>query len=166
MKRLVRVKTGAEAGLLAGAAVALFFFVLDLLAIHPFSTPTALAARWFGPGGYEIDVSMLARASAFIGSAFKLAVYTVSHFLAFAALGALAGGVADWSRGLGSSLGTGALFGLTVCSAVFYGGNLLFGGAVLSQLPGLPSVLAANLVAGLVIGGMMHWAVTAHSTPD
>jgi len=158
MERLDRVKAGSEAGILAAATVALLFFVLDLFSIQPFATPGFLATRWFGPGGYEIDVNVIARVSAIIAGGFQILVYTLFHFLTFAVLGIVAAFGLRWTAGPTRSLLQGAIFGLTICSTTFYLGSFLLGGLVFSDLPGFPAVLAANILAGLVIGGVLHWA--------
>ncbi len=80
------VREGIVAGIVGGAAVALWFLVADVATSQLFYTPTALGeavGRMFGlaPG----------RAAAFIG-------YTVLHFAAFCALGIVATAIVHRSR--------------------------------------------------------------------
>jgi hypothetical protein len=51
---------------------------------------------------------------------------------------------------------SGAIFGVTVGSAVFYGCLALVGEQVLADLPGPMSVLLANLLAGAIMGGFVQ----------
>ena len=72
------VRDGVIAGLIGGASVAIWFFVVDLIAGHPFYTPAVLGAAVLsilGPGQDSM--------------AFHVAFYTVFHFAAFSLLGVL-----------------------------------------------------------------------------
>src|SRR5207245_1541458 len=76
MKRPLQgvVVQGAVGGVLAGSIVALWFFVVDLLAGQPFHAPAALAAALFHQEAAQATVRLIAS-------------YTVLHFGAFALLG-------------------------------------------------------------------------------
>ena len=72
-----RFKRGAVAGLLGAAVVAAWFFVLDLVAGHPFRTPAALGSSLlFGKSTIEM-------------SARVIIAYTVFHLAAFLLAGLL-----------------------------------------------------------------------------
>lgn len=72
-----RFKRGAVAGLLGAAAVAMWFFVLDVVAGRPFQTPAALGSSLlFGISAIEI-------------SARVIIAYTVFHFVSFVLAGIL-----------------------------------------------------------------------------
>ena len=72
-----RFKRGLVAGLLGALAVAVWFFVLDLVAGHPLQTPAALGSSLlFGKSTIEM-------------SARVIIAYTVFHFLAFILAGLL-----------------------------------------------------------------------------
>lgn len=156
-----RAALGAEAGLLAGTGVALLFLIQDSVTLAPLSTPEALASTLFGPVGYSMDDGLVAQAVGMAVYGFRLLSYTLLHFLAFALLGV---GAAFALRGVSwlASLGGGALYGLTACSAVFYGTRLVLESPVMLEQLGVPSVLIANVVAGTIMGGGLHLV----SNPD
>lgn len=72
-----RFKRGAVAGLLGAAVVAVWFFVLDVVAGQPFQTPAALGSSlFFGKTAIEM-------------SARTIVGYCVFHFVAFMLVGVL-----------------------------------------------------------------------------
>ena len=159
-----RAALGAEAGLLAGAGVALLFLVQDSVSLAPMSTPEALATTLFGPVAFSMDDGLVAQAAGMAVYGFRLLSYTLLHFLAFSLLGvgaAFALGGASWL----ASLGGGALYGLTACSAVFYGTRLFLESPVMLEQVSVPSVLIANVVAGTIMGGGLH-LVSSSDDPD
>ena len=126
---------GAEAGLAAGAVVALWFLVVDLTQGQPFHTPALLASALVGqPEAATVRL---------------VAMYTVLHFGTFAVLGMATVSLLI-ATGLAPSLLLGALFGIGVFDSVHYGALLVTGTGVLSVLPPL-HVLPANLLGGLVM---------------
>jgi hypothetical protein len=143
MRRSTTVVDGAVGGILAGAIVAAWFFVLDVASGQPFHTPRLLAAALLG------HESSLATAR-------LMTVYTLLHLGVFAVLGI---GGASLMRVTGEvpRLLTGALFGVGALSATHYGGLLLLGVPVLTLLPP-GQVLAANLVGGIAMMLYLHWA--------
>ena len=154
MKLGSRVGQGAFAGLSGGIGVALFFLVGDLIQLTPLSTPMALGTTFLGPGGTSIDFPVVAQALTLASAGVRLVAVTAAHLAAFAALGIVAVLLFDafgWSLGVGG----GALFGLIVCSIVFYAGLAFAGSGVVSALPGVWAVLAGNVVAGGLIGGQV-----------
>ena len=146
---------GVLAGLLAGAAVMAVYFVSDLVQLDPFATPVGLSRVIVAPGA-GFDVPIVAQILAIAGFGFRVISFTVLHFLVFAALGM---GAAGLYRRLGMSgdVLSGALYGLVVCTGVFYLGMQLVGSDILSR-PGLMGMLGANLLAGAVMGGYLQMA--------
>lgn len=148
-----RLIWGAEAGLLAGLVVAGFYFVSDLVHLAPLSTPTALGRTFMGPGGFQMTGSFPDGAVAAVAFAGNLTVFTLLHFLSFALLG-VAAVVLFRSASWRLTPFTGALYGLTVCSGVFYASMAFASTSVVaSGVPHLGSVLLANTLAGACIGG-------------
>lgn len=147
-----RVAAGVEAGLMAAAGVVLLFFFQDAVRLEPLATPEALATGLFGPGGYQYDTGLLASAAGAVGMGARLLSYTLLHFLAFAVVGVVAAFALVGTSWLGSLVG-GALFGGTVCTAVFYASHWVMDAPVHLEAVGLPSVLVANVVAGVILGG-------------
>ena len=152
-----RVIAGCEAGVLAGASVIAIFLLQDMISVQPLSTPAALAGRWFGPGGVERDLTLLARVTAVLGFGTRLVAYTLFHFMAFTCLGAAAALFLNFNGSWLGSLSRGAVFGVTACSLIYYGGAFVAEFSVTSGTPALGAVISANLVGGLVIGGFLHW---------
>ena len=150
-----RATHGAEAGLLAGGAVVALFLFQDAVRLAPLATPSALTQGFFGPGGVAFDTALLAQAAAMVGTGMSLLAYTVLHFLTFALVGVSAafvlGGGAWWGAVAG-----GALYGVTVCTGAFYGARYLLHAPIHFDQIGLPTVLVANLVAGVVMGGGLY----------
>lgn len=152
MKIYRRCAYGAEAGLLAGAGVALLFLLQDVVTLAPFSTPEALANNLFGTGAVQENMGLLATAAGVAAMGTRLLAYTVTHFVTFALLGVAAAFVlrtGSWA----SSLAGGALYGLTVFTGVLYAGRLLMDAPVVVESVGIPAVLVANATAGVILGG-------------
>lgn len=136
------LREGIVAGLLAGVVVAAFFFVVDLVqAGDLLRTPAFLGGALFSGGG-----------AAGIGG---VALFTALHLLAFAAVGAGAVLMCDWA-GLPHNLLLGAVYGLFVCTLLFYG-SLVAAGTRVLPAPGWRGVLTGNLLAGTVMGGFLRW---------
>ena len=134
---------GVAGGLLAGLVVALWFLVADTVAGHPFRTPTLLAGL------------LLNRE--FSAVTFRLvAVYTVLHFGVFAILGV---GMASLSAAFTAPprLLLGLVFGVLLQELTFYIGLLLLHSPHLVVVP-WPHVVGANIAAGLVLVGYLHYA--------
>lgn len=134
---------GIVAGLLAGAAVAIFFLVLDVAAGELFRTPSQLAAAVFGTDPAAVGAVLIT-------------LFTGLHLAVFAALGAGAVILFRWA-GLPQNVVSGALYGLFVFSLIFYV-SLLVTGTGVFPAAWWPAALAGNFVAGLVLGGYLHWA--------
>jgi len=143
MRRSTTVVDGAVGGMLAGAVVAAWFFVLDVATSQPFHTPRLLAAALLG---HESSLTTTR----------LVAVYTLLHLGVFAVLG-IGGAWLMKVTGEVPRLLTGALFGIGALSATHYGGLLLLGVPVLTLLSPV-QVLAANLVGGIVMMLYLHSA--------
>jgi len=141
MRRSTTVVDGAVGGIIAGAVVAVWFFVLDLAIGQPFHTPRVLAAAFLGH-----EASLL--------PARLVTVYTLLHLGVFAILG-MGGAILMRVTGEVPRVLTGALFGIGALSATHYGGLLLLGVPVLTLLPPL-QVLAATVAGGIAMMFYLH----------
>lgn len=136
------VGQGVIAGLLAGASVALFFLVLDAVSAEVLRTPTVLAAAVFGQAPASVGAGLIA-------------AFTGLHLAVFAALGAGAVTLFRWA-GLPQNVTSGALYGIFVFSLLFYV-SLMVTGTEVFPASWWPAALVGNLVAGVVLGGYLHW---------
>ena len=150
------VTLGIRAGLLGGFAVAAFFFLLDLARLEPLATPFALGTTLLGPFGSAIETPVLAELVSVTAFAGNLLALTLLHFLAFSLLGISAVRGCEACR-IPLNVVTGALFGLVICSLVFYGCVALGGNYVLAGIPGPVAVFGGNLVGGAVMGGYLQF---------
>jgi len=134
---------GVAGGLLAGLVVALWFLVADTAAGHPFRTPTLLAGLLLNREFSEVTFRLVA-------------VYTVLHFGVFAILGV---GMASLSAAFTAPprLLLGLVFGVLLQEVTFYIGLLLLHSPHLGVVP-WPNVVGANIAAGLVLVGYLHYA--------
>lgn len=134
------LRDGLVAGLLAGLTVAAFFLVVDAVQAEPLRTPRFLAGALFGEEGAGVGL---------------VAAFTVLHLAVFAAIGA---GALVLFRATDLPLNpvTGAVYGLFVCTLLFYGSLVTTGTAVLPAAS-WPAVLSGNLLGGLVLGIYLHW---------
>ena len=143
------VRDGVIAGLIGGASVAIWFFVVDLIAGHPFYTPAVLGAAVLsvlGPGQDSM--------------AFHVVFYTIVHFAAFALLGVVVNALLHaGEREPGVFIGLLILF--VAFQLAFYGFTAFlaegptFGGLAWWQIG------AANLVAAA-----MMWLYLRRSHPN
>ena len=143
MRRSTTVVDGAVGGIIAGAVVAIWFFVLDVATGQPFHTPSVLATAFLG------HESTLAPAR-------LVTVYTLLHLGVFGVLG-IGGAMLMRVTGEVPRVLTGALFGIGALSAAHYGGLLLLGVPVLTVLPPV-QVLAATIVGGITMMLYLHRA--------
>jgi hypothetical protein len=127
---------GLVGGLVAGLAVASWFLVADIVAGHPFHTPTVLAGALF-----HRDI---------VEPTFRwLAAYSLLHFGVFALLGVtMAWAIAPLEAP--PRLLLGVVFGIAVLDAVFYGA-LLFTGVRLLEVVPWHQVLGANILSGVAM---------------
>ncbi len=140
------VRHGIIAGLLGGTAVIVFFLLYDIIQGEPFATPTYLASALLDQDGLEVGP-------------FLLIAYTLLHYVVFAVLGAGAAVLFEWAS-IPRNLFVGAVFGLLVCSLIFYPSLIISGTDVLAA-PAWPAVLAGNVLAGLVLITYLRWVSQA-----
>lgn len=127
---------GVFGGLLAATAIVLFFLVLDLTRGEPLRTPALLVGVLVG------------REAAAVGPGL-LVLYTALHYAVFAVVGAAAGWVLARLRAPATIL-LGLVLGLLLFDVLFYASVAVRGVDVVRAL-GWPSVLAGNLVGGVVL---------------
>lgn len=135
------LRDGLIAGVLAGLAVAALFLLVDALQAEPLRTPRFLAGALFGGSG---EPGLL-----------LVAAFTAVHLAAFAAIGAAAL-VLFRATQIPLNPLTGGVYGLFVCTLLFYGSLVTTGTEVLAA-PAWPAVLAGNLLGGMVLGTYLHW---------
>lgn len=150
MRLTRRLESGGEAGLAGGAAIAVLLLVRDVLHLEPLSTPNALAAGFFGPGGYFVELPVAAGIMGGVALGARVVAFTTLHFLTFAMLGVAASFVLTRCSMARTVFG-GVLFGLTACTGVFYAGRLISGSPFLMGEISVTGVLLLNAFAGAVI---------------
>ncbi|RMH17498.1 MAG: hypothetical protein D6701_07415 [Gemmatimonadetes bacterium] len=135
------VSRGVVAGLAAGAAMALWFLLVDGSQGQPFRTPAFLASALLGHD--EV-----------VRAAGPVALYTLVHFGLFAALGV---GVCWAVSKLPSAPNVllGLALGFLLFDGVFYLSVVITGVDIVAAL-GWPAVLVGNLVAGVALMGVLH----------
>ena|SRR5690349_4693296 len=127
-------RDGLIAGVLGATAVALLFFIGDMLAKAPLATPYAL-----GRGLFEFFR---------VASTNKLlvvAVYTVFHYAAFIAVGTAAAGIIRWGESTPSVL-AGAFVLFVMIEIGFYGLT-----RILAQSPSYGGLSATEVAIGNLI---------------
>ncbi len=149
MSKLSRTIRGAEAG--AAAAVALSFFVFDLVRLQPLG---ALSGALMGPGR-EWDFTSFAGFIAGLSMAYRIATFTAVHFLTFAFVGILASVLFDWKNGAGLKPLL-AVAGL--CVAAFATTVLGAGSAVALKSLGPLAVVSIGIFAALLVVGYLRLA--------
>lgn len=152
---LALIKRGSVAGLWAGAAVALFFLVLDLFQLEPLATPRLLARNLMG-GVAPAETAGGMGALAWLGDVALairgVAAYTAVHFAAFVLVG-IAGAWCFAEGRLPINAGAGALFGVVAGTLLFGLGMAFFAQA---SLPSWTMVVLANAIAGVVIAAQLR----------
>ncbi len=163
MGKFTRVLRGAQAGAVAAAGVALTFFVLDLLRFQPLGTPGALSGAVFGPGGLEWDFTSFSGFFAGLSTAFRIATFTVVHFLAFALVGVLASLLFDWKDKAGFKP---FLAVAVLCTAAFSAAAAGSGSIVALEALGPVAVVAVNLLAACLLVGYLRLAAMPEPEED
>ena len=134
---------GVVGGIIAGAVVALWFLVFDLMSGGIFSTPSNLASLVVGQALGEPTATLVV-------------FYTILHFGVFAVLGAIAAWLLS-TLNVQPGLLVGALFGIAVLSAMYYGGLLVSGANLMAILPA-EQVLVVNILGGMALMAYLHRA--------
>jgi hypothetical protein len=150
MRLTKRLERGAEAGIAGGMVVAFLLLARDVLHLDPLSTPEALAAGFFGPGGYFIEIPVVAGIVGGVAQGARVLAFTVLHFLIFSVLGVAASFVLTRCS-ISRTVFGGIAFGLTACTAVFYAGRLFAGSPFHVDQISVTSVLLVNACAGAMI---------------
>lgn len=132
---------GILAGLLAAAAVAIWFLIVDTVAGHPFYTPSLLGTVLFGRGAALDTVTV---------SFSMVAMFTWVHGMVFAVLGGIASRLlAVVERN--PSLGFGVLLLFVLLQSGFTVTAAFLAAPVFAAL-GWPSIFVANLLVAAVMG--------------
>lgn len=158
---LERIKSGTVAGLAAGVSVAVFFLVYDLVRMEPLATPWLLASTVFGaPMEISVGLGTLAWAASVATAAWGFTLYGLGHFAIFVLIG-LGGAWVFRPGGVRGTVVTGALFGMFVGSAAFYGGLSILAPEFVTS-PDWRLILLANALAGVVMVSQL----VDHPEPD
>jgi hypothetical protein len=140
------LRQGVVAGILGATAVALWFFVIDILAGHPLFTPRVLGDAIFTLFGGTRDLHMAPVVSVF--------GYTLIHYAAFIAVGIAVADLVAWS-GREPALLLGFVILLAVFEVGFYGlVMILRHSGELGELL-WPQVMMGNIIAAASMGGFM-----------
>lgn len=140
------VVRGGLAGILAATALALWFLIVDTVQGRPLHTPAFLA-------GVVLDIEQVR-----VGAG-TIVLYTILHYTAFTLLGIVMAELLPRIR-IAPSVLLGAVIGFLLFDVAFYAGVLVTGVDVVDAL-GWPSVLAGDIIAGVVLMGalrLMHAA--------
>ncbi len=140
---------------MAGATVAAFFFLGDLLHLDPLATPEALGQQVLGSWGTQLDFPVVAQVAYVVTYGAKLSLLTVLHLLAFGATTAVAVVLVDRYH-IPLNIVSGAVLGLVGYTAVFYLGTSIVSDAPVTGAPGLGGIAAANFLGGAIMGFYMQ----------
>lgn len=132
---------GIVAGAIGAAALALWFFLVDLSSGAPLRTPAMLGAALFGVENLDGNVGLLV-------------LFTVLHFAAFMGVGALTAWTLSQMEVVPNFL-AGLLLGFILFDILFFGSAWATGINVIAAL-GWVEVLAGNLIGGLTVVGVLH----------
>ena len=153
MRLLRRVEAGAAGGLVAAVTVAAFFFVQGAINLHPLSVAVALASGLLG--GASRDPGATSQMISFVVVPLEIIAYTVVHVLVFAVVGATAALVVNVSpfwQGLAGAVA----YTCVVCTGLLYLARWFVGAPTALDVLGLPRVLLANALAGVVIAAALY----------
>ena len=139
-------REGILAGCVGGATMALWFFILDTLAGHPFYTPSVLGTSLFqGPEGFATPIPHVV-------SIPMVVAFSCVHWLIFVAVGGIASWLltcAEYNRYLG--FGLLFLFLLIVFELGFLIASTMFSQVLRTALDWL-TVYPGNLLAAIAMG--------------
>lgn len=141
VRRRYVIREGTIAGLLGGAAVAAWFFIVDAARGVPLRVPSALGHILFHAAG-------IAGAE---GRSAHVIAYTIFHFAAFVTVGLFAAATLRLSERQPSLL-AGAFLLFVVFEAGFYTITAVLAQSQSLGLPAWYMVLAGNAIASLVMG--------------
>lgn len=155
MRLRTRGRWGLQAGILAGMAVALLFFLVDATRLEPLFTPLLLSQVLLLQAGFTAESEGLLQTIGGFSLGARLAVFTALHLALFGFVGVMAAATSDllhvhWSARAGAVAGlvTGILLWLAASSM----GLNWIGAAHLTP----EAILGAGLIAGTVFGWHMR----------
>ena len=144
---------GMIAGTCGAATMSLWFFILDMLAGHPLSTPHVLGTALFTGGGGLVPPAHVEFSLGMV------VAFTGIHWLVFALIGGLASRLLELAEH-NPNLGFGVLLLFVLFEGGFLGGAMMFAEPVLHALA-WQAVLVGNLFAAMVMGGYL-WRRHSH----
>jgi len=158
-RQRVRLRTrgrwGLQGGILAGMAVAFFFFVVDATRLEPLFTPLFLSQVLLLQAGFTAESEGLLQTIGGLSLGGRLAVFTALHLAVFGSFGVMAAATSNllhlhWSVPAGAVLGFVAGFLLWLAAASM--GPSWVGAAHLTR----EAIVGAGLVGGTVFGWHMR----------
>lgn len=158
-----RIAQGAEAGAIAAAIVELSFFVLDVVRLHPLSTPGVLSGASIGPGGGALDLGSLSGVISAAWAAYQLLTLTFTHFILFALVGVAASLLFDWSKP-----GRLVRFGFValLCTLAFFTTVAISGSMVALESVGIGWIVGMNLLGAAALAGGLRWVAMGSREAD
>ncbi len=155
MRLRTRGRWGLQAGILAGMAVALFFFLVDATRLEPLFTPLFLSQVLLLRAGFTAESEGLLQTIGGFSLGGRLAVFTALHLALFGFSGLLAAATSNllhvqWRARTGAVAGlvTGILLWLAASSM----GASWISAAHLTR----EAIVGAGLIAGTVFGWHMR----------
>jgi hypothetical protein len=140
------IREGIYAGVLSATAIAVWLFIVDVVARRPFFTPDVLGSgllRFVGAPRLSDTVAL------------HVAFYTVFHYVAFAIIGVIVAWVVHQARRTPTIL-AGALILFVMVEGGFYGlAAVLSLSTALGQIAWY-QIMIANLLASVVMFGFMY----------
>jgi hypothetical protein len=142
-------REGVIAGALGAVTIALWLFILDVIAGHPLYTPHRLGTALFRGG-----VALLPPADVAIFWGIVIA-FTGVYWLAFTLCGVLAARLLSAAE-RNPNLGFGVLLLFVLCASAFLSAAMMFAEPVLHALA-WQAVLLGNLFAAMAMGGYLGY---------
>jgi len=140
------IREGIYAGVLSATAIAVWLFIVDVVAQRPFFTPDVLGSgllRFVGAPRLSDTVAL------------HVAFYTVFHYVAFAIIGIIVAWIVHQARRTPTIL-AGFLILFVIVEGGFYGlAAVLSVNTALGQIAWY-QIMIANLLASLVMFGFMY----------
>ncbi len=138
------IKEGVVAGLIGATAIAIWFFVVDLIAGHVFYTPVALGRGLLAVLGKDASQDT---------AVIQVVAYTVFHYIAFAITGIILAVIVHQAERTPGIL-AGFLVLFVVLELGVYGLSALMENSILGALAWW-QVMVANLIASVLMFGYM-----------